>query len=130
MSTGTSSQFTPLTDQRAVLLTTYKRDGTPVGTAVNIAVEQDHAYVRSWDKAWKTKRMRKNPHVLVAPSTMRGKPTGPAVSAHARELSGDEAKHAAELLQHKHRLLQGIMVPLAHKIQRVRTVHFELTPEV
>ena len=27
----------------AVLLTTYKRDGTPVGTAVNIVVEGDFA---------------------------------------------------------------------------------------
>jgi hypothetical protein len=29
----------PFVGQWAVLLTTYKRDGTPVGTAVNIAVE-------------------------------------------------------------------------------------------
>jgi uncharacterized protein len=39
----------PFVHQWAVLLTTYRRDGTPVGTPVNIAVEGDHAYVRTWD---------------------------------------------------------------------------------
>jgi len=37
----------PFVEQWAVLLTTYKRDGTPVGTAVNIVVEGDHAYFRT-----------------------------------------------------------------------------------
>jgi hypothetical protein len=41
----------PFVKQWAVLLTTYKRDGTPVGTAVNIAVEGDLAYFRTWDTA-------------------------------------------------------------------------------
>jgi hypothetical protein len=56
----------PFIGQWAVLLTTYKRDGTPVGTAVNIAVEGDLAYFRTWDTAWKMRRMRNNPHVTVA----------------------------------------------------------------
>ena len=51
----------PFVEQWAVLLTTYKRDGTPVGTAVNIVVEGDHAYFRTWDTAWKLKRIRNNP---------------------------------------------------------------------
>jgi uncharacterized protein len=41
----------PFVGKWAVLLTTYKRDGTPVGTAVNIAVEGDRAYFRTWDTA-------------------------------------------------------------------------------
>jgi len=51
----------PFVEQWAVLLTTYKRAGTPVGTAVNIVVEGDHAYFRTWDTAWKLKRIRNNP---------------------------------------------------------------------
>ena len=77
-----------LANQRVVLLTTYKRDGTPIGTPVNIAVEGDHAYVRTWDTAWKTKRIRHNAHVLVAPSSMSGKATGPSVAAEAHESDG------------------------------------------
>ena len=41
----------PFVGQWAALLTTYKRDGTPVGTAVNIVVEDDHAYFRTCDTA-------------------------------------------------------------------------------
>ena len=57
----------PFVGQWAVLLTTYKRDGTPVGTAVNIAVEGDRAYFRTWDTAWKLRRIRNNPRVQFAP---------------------------------------------------------------
>lgn len=48
-------------EQRTVLLSSFRRDGSPVGTPVNIAVEDDHAFVRSFDAAWKVKRMRRNP---------------------------------------------------------------------
>jgi uncharacterized protein len=55
--------------QWAVLLTTYKRDGTPIGTPVNIAVDGNRAFVRTFDTAWKLKRIHNNPEVEIAPST-------------------------------------------------------------
>jgi PPOX class probable F420-dependent enzyme len=113
-------------DQRTVLLTSYRRDGTPVGTPVNIAVEGDHAFVRTWDTAWKFKRIRNNPEVEIAPSTIRGKPTGPAIHARARVLTGEESKHGGRALAHKHPILQGILVPLFHRLSGRRTVHLEL----
>jgi uncharacterized protein len=122
------STFAPFIHQRTILLTSYRRDGTPVGTPVSIAVAGDRAYVRTWDTAWKVKRMRRNPVVAIAPSTWRGKVTGPAVSARARLLTGEEAAHAARLLRQKHPLLHGVLVPLMHRLRRNRTVHFELTP--
>lgn len=67
--------------QKMVLLTTYRRDGMPVGTPVHIAVYGDRAFFRTWDTAWKAKRIRNNADVTVAPSTASGKPTGPAVPA-------------------------------------------------
>jgi len=115
------------TDQPTVLLTTYRRDGTPVGTPVSIAVEGDHAFIRTYDRAWKAKRMRNNPDVEVAPSTRGGKPTGPAVPAQARLLEGEEAEHAAELLARKNRILQGVLVPFYHRVRGYRTLHYELT---
>ena len=39
--------------QRDALLTTYTRDGTAVGTAVHVAIEDGRAYVRTYGKAWK-----------------------------------------------------------------------------
>jgi hypothetical protein len=122
----TGNALAPFTRQRTILLTTFKRDGSPVGTPVNIAVEGDHGYVRTYDRAWKAKRMRNNPQVEIAPSTVGGKPTGPAVRAHSRLLEGDEAAHAASLITRKHRLLHGIAVPLAHRLKGYRTLHYEL----
>jgi len=76
--------FNQFVNQKTVLLTTYRRDGAPVGTPVNIAVDGERAFVRTFDTAWKLKRIRKNPRVEVAPSTLRGKPTGSSISARAR----------------------------------------------
>ena len=123
-----SHAFDNLASQRAVLLTTYKKDGTPVDTAVNIAVEGDRAFFRTWDKSWKARRLKRNQLVHVAPSTMSGQQTGPKVQATARLLEGEASRHAAELIERKHRLLQGVMVPFFHRLKRYKTLHFELTP--
>lgn len=120
--------FEPFAKRRTALLTTYKRDGTAVATPVTIAVDGDRAFVRTWDTAWKARRMRNNPNVLVAPSTMRGRPVGPAIAARSRLLSGDEATRAARAIARRQRFLQGILVPLTHRIARYRTVHYELSP--
>jgi hypothetical protein len=37
----------PFVHQKYVLLTTYRRDGTPVGIPVHIAVDGDRAFVRT-----------------------------------------------------------------------------------
>jgi uncharacterized protein len=118
----------PFVRQKTVLLTTYRRDGTPVGTPVNIVVDGDRAYFRTWDTAWKLKRIHNNPEVEVAPSTVRGKPTGSAIRAHARVLSGDESVYAGQALVRKYPILQGFLVPLVHRLRRNRTMHIELTP--
>jgi uncharacterized protein len=118
----------PFVRQKYVLLTTYRRDGTPVGTPVNIAVDRDRAFVRTWDTAWKVKRIRNNPEVEVVPSTLRGKPTGPAIRAHARILEGDESAYAGRAIARKHRILHGFLVPLVHRLRRNKTVHIELKP--
>jgi uncharacterized protein len=112
-----------------VLLTTYKRDGSAVPTPVNLAVEGDHAYFRSYDKAWKTKRIRNNPMVEVAPCSLRGKPRGPALTARARLLEGPEDEHAAEVLERKYPIFQRRIVRLGHRMARYRTMHYELAAQ-
>ena len=115
--------------RRTALLTTYKRDGTAVATPVTLAVDGERAYVRTWDSAWKAKRMRNNPSVLVAPSTVRGRATGPAIGARSRLLDGAEARHAARAIARRQPILHGVFVPLAHRVMRYRTLHYELTPD-
>jgi uncharacterized protein len=124
-----SAAFAPVENAKTILLTTYKRDGTAVGTPVSIAFNGDRAFFRSYDKAWKTKRLRRDARVRIAPATLRGKPTGPAIQARATLLEGEQARVAARALARRHRVLQGILVPTAHRLMRYHTMHYELAPD-
>jgi PPOX class probable F420-dependent enzyme len=131
VTTAASPALTRFLRRKTVLVTTYRQDGRPVSTPVSLAVDGDHAYLRSFEKAGKTRRLRHNPRVDVAPSTARGQPTGPAIQATAKRLQGAEARRAARLLAAKHPLLHGVLVPLTHRLgpaKTGKTVHFQLTP--
>jgi len=126
--TGVLGRFV---EQKTVLLTTFRKDGTPVRAPVSIAVDGDRAFVRSFEKSGKARRLRNNPVVEVAPSTARGAPTGDPFQARARLLAGPEWRHAARLLRRKHPLLHGVVVPTSHHLMRRKfgaTVHYELVP--
>jgi hypothetical protein len=112
-----------------IVLTTYRRDGTPVETPVSIAFEGDRAFFRSFDQAWKTKRLRNNPHVEIAASTLRGRRTGPLVPAQATLLEGEQARVAAKALARRHRVLQAVLVPAMHRLMHYQTMHYELRPD-
>ena len=115
--------------QRTVLLETRKRDGTWVGTPVSLAVAGDRGYFRSYDASGKVKRLRNFAEVRIAPSTMRGRPTGPAVTGTARLLGADEAGSARALLAAKHPWLHGRIVPALHRRKGWTTLHYELRLE-
>jgi uncharacterized protein len=116
-------------DQWAVLLTTLRRDGSSVGTVVNIAVEGDRTFFRTYDRSGKARRLRHDPRVQIAPSTWRGRVTGEPMTATARLLSGAQAAHAAELIDRKHPIFQRLFVRLGHRLQRYRTLHYEVRPD-
>jgi PPOX class probable F420-dependent enzyme len=118
---ATSPALARFVRQKTVLVTSYRQDGRPVDTPVSLAVDGDHAYLRSFEQAGKTRRLRNNPRVEVAPSTARGRPTGPAIGATASRLEGAGSRHAAHLLAAKHPLLHGLLVPLTHRLGRART---------
>ncbi len=90
-------------------------------------MDGDRAFIRSWNSAGKVKRIRNNPEVTIAPCTARGRPTGPAMTARARILTGQESTRAGRLLARKHPILQGLLVPLAHRLRGNTTTHVELT---
>jgi PPOX class probable F420-dependent enzyme len=119
----------PFARRRTALLTTFKRDGTPVDTPVTIAVEGDHAFMRTYDRAWKAKRMRNDPSVRIAPATVGGRPRGEAVAARAVLLDGPDAEHAARAIARRQPILQGVLVPLLHRLKRYRTLHYRVMPE-
>lgn len=109
-----------------VLLETRKRDGSWVGTPVSLVVEADHAYFRTYDAAGKTKRLRNFPEVRLSPSTLRGKPRGPSITAQTRLLHGGEADHARDLLASSYPILHRRLVPWMHRRRGWTTHHYEV----
>ncbi|MFC0527356.1 PPOX class F420-dependent oxidoreductase [Phytohabitans kaempferiae] len=129
---ATSPALAPFARQKTVRLTTYRRDGRPGASPVSIAVDGDRAFVRSFERSLKTRRLRRDPRAVIAPSTGRGRETGPGVPATLRLLDGAESRYAARVLRAKYPLLHGVAVPLTHRLARSRTgrtVHFELIPD-
>jgi PPOX class probable F420-dependent enzyme len=128
---ATTPALVPFVEQKTVVLATRRRDGSPVPTAVSLAVAGDRAVFRGYERAGKTRRLRRDASAELAPATWRGVPTGPAITCTARRLHGAEARRAARLLAAKYPLLHGVVVPLLHRLGRAklgRTVYFELTP--
>jgi len=120
----------PVRAARTIQLTTYKKDGTPVATPVSIAFDGGgRAFFRTYDQAWKARRLRRNPQVQIARATLLGKVTGPAIPARATLLEGEQARLAARALARQHRVLQAVLVPLAHRVKHYRTLHYELRPQ-
>jgi PPOX class probable F420-dependent enzyme len=69
--TRSTSPFERFIRQKTVALTTFRRDGTGVSTPINIVVDGDHAYFRTPHVTGMAKRLRNNPNVELAPSTIR-----------------------------------------------------------
>jgi PPOX class probable F420-dependent enzyme len=123
-----TEQLADLAEGKYVLLTTYKRDGTPVRTPLHIAARDGHVYVRTFDPSGKLKRIRNYPGVEVAPSTGRGKALGPSQPARARILVGAESAAAGEALAHKYPILHGHLIPWYHRRKGLTTTQLELVP--
>jgi PPOX class probable F420-dependent enzyme len=119
----------PFVDQKTVVLTSFRRDGTGVPTAVNIAVDGDRAFAKTFAASGKYKRIRRDPHVTVAPSDFRGRPTGPAIPMTARFVEGADHDLARRLIEGKHPIFQRIFVRLGHKLRGDTTVFMELRPD-
>lgn len=113
--------------EQVVLLQTRKRDGNWVDTPVNLAVEGSRVFFRTPGRAAKNKRLRNFPEVRFCPCTWRGRPTGPPVQATARLLVGEESAAAARLINRRYPVLQRVLVPMAHRLMRTETLHYELT---
>jgi PPOX class probable F420-dependent enzyme len=84
----------------------YKRDGEPVPTPVWFGVDEEgRLYFRSFTSAAKLRRLERNPRVLIAPCTMRGKPLGPSAPGTARIL-GEHDEHGEATIQSNYGLFR------------------------
>ena len=88
--------------QKYISLTTFRKNGAKIATPVWFGEDGDKLYVMTRSEMGKTKRIRNNPQVTVAPCTMRGKVTGPEVAALARILPPEEHAHARQTINRKY----------------------------
>ena len=88
--------------QNYIVLTTFRKTGAPVQTAVWFAEQDEKLYVMTRSDSGKYKRIRNSPQVKIAPSTIRGKITGPEFTATARILPPEEWPKARKAIQSKY----------------------------
>ena len=89
-------------DQKYVALTTFRKSGAGVATPVWFGEENGKLYVMTRSDMGKTKRIRNNPQVRVAPCTIRGTVTGAEVAATARILPAEEHARARQIINRKY----------------------------
>jgi len=89
-------------NQKYISLTTFRKNGTGVPTPVWFGEDSGKLYVMTRSDMGKTKRLRNNPQVRIAPCTFRGKVTGPEFTATARILPPEEHQRARQTLNRKY----------------------------
>jgi PPOX class probable F420-dependent enzyme len=95
---------------RYLLVTTFRRTGTPVPTPVWAAPDGDSLVVWTVVDSGKVKRIRHTDRVEVAPCTMRGRPHGVSVPATAEILDAAGTDRVRELIKNKYGLAGALTV--------------------
>lgn len=91
-STTSTGSIDDLGNRQYCVLVSYRKDGTPVPSPLWFALADGKLYTHTG--GWKVKRMQRNPAVLVAPCTFRGRPTGPPFAGTARTVPRDSSAAA------------------------------------
>lgn len=78
------ASFDHLRHENYIDLVTYRKTGAPVHTPVWFAEHDGALYVMTRSDSGKFKRIRNHPRVEIAASTIRGRRTGPPITALAR----------------------------------------------
>jgi PPOX class probable F420-dependent enzyme len=88
--------------QKYISLGTFRKNGAKVATPVWFGEDGDKLYVMTRSDMGKTKRIRNNPQVTVAPCTIRGKAIGPEYPAMVRILPPEEHARARQTVNRKY----------------------------
>ncbi len=96
-------------------LTTFRKDGTPVATAVWVLPAGNGLAVWTVTDTWKVKRVRKNPRVTVTACDVRGNVRGETVEGRARIGDDAERDHFAGVLAKKYKMM-GLFGTLRYRL--------------
>lgn len=123
-----------LGETQFVSLVTYKRDGTPVGSAMWIASDGDDLVAWTPSDAWKVKRVRRDPRVVVIRSGRMGKvdPVDPELLGTAVvEESPTAVADVEQLIRRKYGLQFHVITTIEAILARGRKprVALRITPQ-
>ncbi|MCP9989486.1 PPOX class F420-dependent oxidoreductase [Streptomyces albogriseolus] len=100
-----------------LLLTSYRKNGTPVATPVWVVRDGDALGVWTAADSWKAKRIRARGDVLVGPCDLRGNPTGDQVPATAEICDAATTARYRQLIARKYGLM-GRLTLLGSRLRR------------
>jgi hypothetical protein len=89
-------------NQKYISLKTFRKSGVAVATPVWFGEEDGKLYVMTRSDMGKTKRVRNNPRVSVAPCSIRGKVTGAEFAATARLVPPEDHPRARQAINRKY----------------------------
>ncbi|MPZ81135.1 MAG: PPOX class F420-dependent oxidoreductase [Actinophytocola sp.] len=115
-----ASEVERLSRGNYLLVTTFRRDGTPVPTPVWVGRDGEELIVWTQAKAGKVKRVRNTGTVEVAECDLRGKPRGATVKGHARILDADGSERGRTVLKRKYGVTGRVVIG-ASVLRRGRT---------
>lgn len=100
-----------------LLVTTYRKNGTPVATPVWVVRDGDALGVWTVSDSWKVKRVRNRADVLVGPCDVRGRPTGEQVPGTGEICDAATTARYRRLLARKYGVL-GRLTLLGSRLRR------------
>ncbi|AYN38023.1 PPOX class F420-dependent oxidoreductase [Streptomyces dangxiongensis] len=112
-----------------LLVTSYRKNGTPVATPVWVVRDGDTLGVWTAADSWKVKRIRRRPDILAGPCDVRGNPTGDQLPATAEITGPETTDRYRALIARKYGIL-GRLTLLGSRLRRGRdgTVGIRVTP--
>jgi uncharacterized protein len=125
----------PVFSGKYLSITSFKRDRSGVATPVWFVQEPGRLLVHTDANSGKVKRIRRNPHVLVAPCTATGRLLADPVPARAELLGEAEVGRVERLLAAKYRIdllvikpIRAVQTALRRGRPRPRPVILAITP--
>ncbi|MER6224432.1 PPOX class F420-dependent oxidoreductase [Streptomyces sp900105755] len=100
-----------------LLVTSYRKDGTPVPTPVWVVRDGDALGVWTVADSFKVKRIRRRADVTVGPCDVRGNPTGDPVPATAEIADAATTAHYRDLIGRKYGIT-GRLTLLGSRLRR------------
>lgn len=115
-------------DQRYLVLETYRKNGVGVQTPVGFVQDGTTLIIRTQIQSGKAKRMRANPTVRIAPGTARGETTGAWQDATAQELANPAAAHTSTLFSARYGFIWWLFEVVSPWFQRTKGARMDRLP--